>query len=176
MKLGNKLNIVSFGILLFLYILEKIVGISILMNILLYYINGSYLVVDNYKVTFPLSHWAYVQEINEQYLLSGKNINDNQLGVVIYKRGINIDLSSKLLDCTNLTKKKLEFKNLRGTMYLCKMKTDEIMYFQSTDKELLLRDNDVNSSNKDVMYEYNLLFNNIQKMNTSYDYGDKCIE
>jgi len=135
-----------------------------LANTFLYFKNGSSFKINDYQIKFPIGHWAYFGESKITYVISGNNIGKNNLSAEFFKDAEELNISSAISNCDTVKKEVYRRDNMKGNIYLCMRKTEETMYFQSDDKQILIRETDYNSSNEKIIEEYELLFNSISKI------------
>jgi len=133
-----------------------------IINTYLYYKNGSTLVLSNYKIDFPLSHWAYFEKIDNGHLITGRKVNDVVLKISVYEPKVSIEslLNEK---CDRLTCDNMVFRNIKGKMYYCftKIKDFESIYFQTEDNRLMLITYTYDKNNSKNIDEFNLLLDGI---------------
>jgi len=164
MKLVNKLFTRTNKILIafiMIFVLLQNIGMSKIMNIFLYYKNGSEYTMQNYIIKFPIGHWAYFGESKITYVIIGKNINVHNLSAEFFKDAEKLDITNAISNCDTIKKQGYKGKSIKGNIYLCMRNKTETMYFQSEDKKILIRENDYNSSNEKIVAEYQLLLNSI---------------
>ncbi len=129
----------------------------------LYYKNGSVLILRNYNIDFPLSHWGYFNKSQNGYELSGRRINNIVLTASVYEPKVSIEniLNKK---CDRLRYENKEFKNVKGRIYYCfsELKDIEFIYFQTEDNRLMIESSTYNKNNIKNVFEYNLLFDSIR--------------
>ncbi len=138
-----------------------IIGPTRVMVSLYYLKNGESIIINNHKIKFPFSHWAYFGESNITYVVAGKTIDSHHLSAEFFKDTKDIDILKVTANCDNAVKEDYKSDSLTGTIYLCARGDNETMYFQSKDKEIFIRENDFNSSNPKIVQEYLLLFDGI---------------
>jgi len=126
--------------------------------------NGKSISINDYKVDFPFLHWAYFGESEITHLIVGRSIDESKLKAEFFKNTETIDIKQVTTHCDSLNEIPYSEQNLQGTLYICSQNYTEIMYFQSKDKQLFLREQNYDSFNIEIVNEYNLLFASIQKM------------
>ena len=155
MKFQNKSKYYLFLTLLLIFII--FIDIPKVANTFLYLKNGSTLSLNNYKIKFPLGHWAYFGESKIAHVLSGLSIDDYVLGIEVFKKPKNINIVNVLSKCETIEHSKYENNIIKGIIYVCKKSELEIMYFQSNNREIFMRGKDYNSLNLKIITEYELL-------------------
>lgn len=151
-----------------IFVLVLIIAISLnVVKIALgffYLKNGNSVSINNYQIEFPFLHWAYFGESKITHLVVGRSIDKSKLKAEFFKNTETIDIKQVTTHCDSLNEIPYSEQNLQGTLYICSQHHTEIMYFQSKDKQLFLREQSYNSSNIEIVNEYNLLFASIQKI------------
>ena len=151
------------GLFVLLIVIIGILFPGRVMNTLLYYKNGSTLILNKYKIDFPLSHWAYFRQNNASYVLSGRKVNGKTLKLEVSEY-FKIDLKNIFSGCDNLEKNTKNYKYIKGIEYICDYNEYRMMYFISNEKNLILNSSDnFNGQDKNELEEYDLLFNSISE-------------
>ncbi len=113
--------------------------------------------LSNTELIFHFPHWSYYDQNEYFYLMPGREFNGNSLGAELFKETCNINIKDITKECTHSNKK---YKNINGNMFFCK---NNIMYFVSKDKNILIRERNFDYENKQmILEEYSLLLNNIE--------------
>ena len=99
-----------------------------------YLVNGSSLKVGNYKVKFLFMKQAYLGDNNITYVIGD---NKEFMEIAKYPKSINIDTITK--NCDKVYKQNYLSNTLNGNIYICKANTNYILYFNTNDKDLLIR-------------------------------------
>ena len=134
-------------------------------NTVLYFINGSSVNVNSYKINFPLGHWAYFSKSENGFELSGKKIDSIYLEATIHT--FDKPLTSVLTKlCDDLVYEEKQFKTISLKMYTCILQDDiKTIYFQTLDNKLVFETHTYLKNNKNIVSEFNLLLNNITSSN-----------
>ncbi len=107
-----------------------IIGImfpGIVANTFLYYLNGSILILDKYKIEFPLGHWAYFDEDDLTHILSGRKMNGKILRIEVFKQANKINLNKVIPNCDTSETSIKKYYNISGTQYVCNYGNKSIM-------------------------------------------------
>ena len=161
---NNKVIKRRYKILIVAFLLSILIvstGASRIMLSFFYLKNGDSITINNYKIEFPFSHWAYFGESGITYVVAGKDIGIHNLSAEFFKDTKDIDISKVTANCDKMVEKDYKSSELAGTIYLCARKDNETMYFQSGDQEIFIREDDFNSSIPEIVKEYKLLLDNI---------------
>lgn len=159
-KKVNRRHTVLFVILICV-ILFTIIGPTRIMVSFYYLKNGNSIVVNNYKIQFPFSHWAYFGESRLAYVVAGKKVDGHVLSAEFFKNTNDIDIINVTANCDKLDKLEYTSDTLIGIKYICTRGNNETMYFQSKDQSIFIRENDFSSSSIKVEKEYEMLLKNI---------------
>lgn len=155
------------NILLFFIAISLIITIIGPVEIMLgffYLKNGKSFMINDYQIKMSFMHWAYFGESKITYIVTGKNINSNNLSAEFFKEAEKLNILNAISNCDSIEQKTYEGIRIKGNIYLCMKNRKETMYFQSNDKKILIREDDYNSSNTEIVKEYVLLFENIEKI------------
>lgn len=158
-RVGTKQKVLMLGLILLAAL--TIIGPTRIMVSLYYLKNGESIIINNHKIEFPFSHWAYFGESNITYVVAGKTIDTHHLSAEFFKNTKDIDISTGTANCDKVVEENYKSNSLTGTIYLCTRGDNETMYFQSKDKEIFIREDDFNSSNPKIVQEYSLLLDGI---------------
>lgn len=148
-------------ILIFISFIFVTIGPVELMLGFFYFKNGKSISLNSYKINIPFLHWSYFGESKITYVVTGKNIDSHNLSAEFFKYAEKLNILHAISDCDTVKKQRYAKRNIKGNIYLCTKSKIETMYFQSDDKKILIRENDYNSSNENVVEEYELLLNSI---------------
>jgi len=163
---NNKFRIKHLVLLVFVVMLTifTVIGASRVMLAFYYYKNGDSVNIKSYKIKLPFGHWAYFGESKITYVIAGKDIGEHSLSAEFFKDTKNIDIQNVTDSCDMLVKNRYTSKGLEGIFYLCKSGDNETLYFQSNDKEIVIRESDYNSSVPEIKEEYEILIKGISKL------------